>query len=137
MTLRIAKGAQAPLAIWAFPEPRSGGRLRLNSFCGLNLAVHTLGRAEKPVRWLYATPKAESTAAALDDMLARPAAPAAVPPSAAAVSDSDRLQARRVNVMAAMLDMSLEHHVAIVYGDVRGPLRALGEAMGLPVYELS
>jgi hypothetical protein len=96
MTLRIAKGAQAPLAIWAFPEPRSGGRLRLNSFCGLNLAVHTLGRAEKHVRWLYATPKAESTAAALDDMLARPAAPAAVPPSAAAVSDSDRLQARRV-----------------------------------------
>ena len=36
-------------------------------------------------------------------------------------------------VMAAILDMSLEHHVAIVYGDVRGPLRALGEARGLPV----
>ena len=41
------------------------------------------------------------------------------------------------DVMAAILDMSLEHHVAIVYGDVRGPLRALGEAMDLPVYELS
>src|SRR5262245_14298012 len=43
MTVRIAKGARAPLAIWAFPEPRTGGRLRLNSFCGLNLAVHALG----------------------------------------------------------------------------------------------
>ena len=41
-------GAQAPLAIWAFPEPRSGGRLRLNAFCGLNLAAHTLGRASLP-----------------------------------------------------------------------------------------
>jgi L-fucose isomerase-like protein len=40
-------------------------------------------------------------------------------------------------VAAAMMDMALEHHVAIVYGDVRGPLRALGEAMGLAVVELA
>ncbi len=40
-------------------------------------------------------------------------------------------------VTAAMMDLGLEHHVAIVYGDVRGPLRALGEAMGLDVVELA
>jgi hypothetical protein len=33
--------------------------------------------------------------------------------------------------------MALEHHVAIVYGDVRGPMRALGHAMGLDVVELT
>jgi hypothetical protein len=31
MTVRIAEAATAPLAIWAFPEPRAGGRLRLNA----------------------------------------------------------------------------------------------------------
>ena len=36
-----------------------------------------------------------------------------------------------------MMEMALEHHVAIVYGDVRGPLRALGLAMGLQVIELA
>ena len=30
------------------------------------------------------------------------------------------------DVTTAMMDMALEHHVAIVYGDVRDPLRALG-----------
>jgi L-fucose isomerase-like protein len=41
------------------------------------------------------------------------------------------------DVTSAMMDMALEHHVAIVYGDVRGPLRALGEAMGIEVVELA
>ena len=38
MTKRIAEEIEAPLAFWAFPEPRTGGRLRLNSLCGVNLA---------------------------------------------------------------------------------------------------
>ena len=33
-----------PLLLWALPEARSGGRLRLNSFCGINLAGHALSR---------------------------------------------------------------------------------------------
>jgi L-fucose isomerase-like protein len=65
MTLEIARGASAPLAIWAFPEPRAGGRLRLNSFCGLNLAAHALGRAGLAHRSLYAAPDA----ATIDDRL--------------------------------------------------------------------
>jgi len=58
MTVRIAREALAPLAIWAVPEPRVGGRLRLNAFCGLNLAAHALGLAGIPLRWLYAAPDA-------------------------------------------------------------------------------
>jgi L-fucose isomerase-like protein len=56
MTLELARSVPAPLAIWAFPEPRSGGRLRLNSFCGLNLAGHALGRAGLDYAYLYQSP---------------------------------------------------------------------------------
>ncbi len=45
-----------PMAIWAVPEPRLGGRLRLNAFCGLNLAGHALGRNHAGFGWLYADP---------------------------------------------------------------------------------
>lgn len=46
-----------PIAIWAVPEPRLGGRLRLNAFCGLNLAAHALGRAGIAPDWAYAAPE--------------------------------------------------------------------------------
>lgn len=49
-----------PLAIWAVPEPRLGGRLRLNAFCGLNLASHALGRGGRGFGWLYADPAGAS-----------------------------------------------------------------------------
>jgi L-fucose isomerase-like protein len=63
MTLELAKAINAPLAIWAFPEPRTGGRLRLNSFCGLNLAGHALGRAGISYRYLYQAPEASGALA--------------------------------------------------------------------------
>ncbi|MCP3997316.1 MAG: fucose isomerase, partial [bacterium] len=37
MTEAIGARFDAPIIIWSFPEARVGGRLRLNSFCGLNL----------------------------------------------------------------------------------------------------
>jgi len=43
MTVKIAKTFSSNIGIWSIPEPRLGGRLRLNSFCGLNLASHALG----------------------------------------------------------------------------------------------
>lgn len=46
-----------PMAIWAVPEPRIGGRLRLNAFCGLNLASHALARNDVQFGWLYADTK--------------------------------------------------------------------------------
>jgi len=59
--MAVVIGAQfaQPLAIWAIPEPRLGGRLRLNAFCGLNLASHALGRQGRAFSWLYAAPSGE------------------------------------------------------------------------------
>lgn len=57
-SMAVVIGAEflAPLSIWAIPEPRLGGRLRLNSFCGLNLAAHALGLNARAFGWLYADP---------------------------------------------------------------------------------
>lgn len=54
MSVAIANAFDRPLSIWAVPEPRLGGRLRLNAFCGLNLASHALGLAGRDFGWLYA-----------------------------------------------------------------------------------
>lgn len=63
MTVEIARAYPGlPLGIWAFPEPRAGGRLRLNSFCGLNLAAHALGRAGITHAALYAPTNAKNLA---------------------------------------------------------------------------
>jgi L-fucose isomerase-like protein len=40
--LNFAKPINKPICIVSFPEPRTGGRLRLNSICGLNLGTHSL-----------------------------------------------------------------------------------------------
>jgi len=53
----IAGILQVPLAIWALREPRSGARLRLNSFCGLNLASHALGLRGHEFTWLCSDPE--------------------------------------------------------------------------------
>ena len=65
-TVRISeRHGDRPLAVWAFPEPREGGRLRLNAFCGLNLAAHALGRIDRAPGCLYADPgTVEATTAA-------------------------------------------------------------------------
>jgi L-fucose isomerase-like protein len=47
----------APLLLWALPEERTGGRLRLNSFCGINLAGHALRRAGFTYDYVYAQPE--------------------------------------------------------------------------------
>lgn len=44
MTVELGQAIDAPLVMWSFPEARTGGRLRLNSFCGVNLASHALSR---------------------------------------------------------------------------------------------
>lgn len=68
----IAERLPAPITLWAFPEPRTGGRLRLNAFCGLNLAAHALGLRGRSLAALYADPEAETTPAALAEALAAP-----------------------------------------------------------------
>lgn len=56
MVLEIASELDLPLVLWAVPEERAGGRLRLNSFCGINLAGHSLTRAGYSYDYIYAEP---------------------------------------------------------------------------------
>jgi L-fucose isomerase-like protein len=94
MTVKLAREAKTPIAIWAVPEPRIGGRLRLNAYCGLNLAAHALGRAGIAHGSLYADPGSPDLSASLR-ALARPygvaaslaRAPAAPPASAGQEAD--------------------------------------------------
>jgi L-fucose isomerase-like protein len=53
----IADLLPVPLLLWGFPEPPSGERLRLNSFCGINLAAHSLTLRQHPYSYLYAMPE--------------------------------------------------------------------------------
>ena len=57
MLLQLARAIPAPLLMWAFPEEQVGGRLRINSFCGINLAAHGLRRAGSGYETVYATPE--------------------------------------------------------------------------------
>lgn len=58
MTIQMARDSDAPFAIWGVPEPRIGGRLRLNAYCGINLAAHALGKAGLGYNWLFSDPGA-------------------------------------------------------------------------------
>jgi L-fucose isomerase-like protein len=60
MTVAAANAFDVPLLIWAVPEARLGGRLRLNAFCGLNLASHALGLNQMPFGWLYREPSKDA-----------------------------------------------------------------------------
>ena len=73
MTMEIVRQAGVPLLLWSFPEPRSGGRLRLNSFCGINLAAHALSRAGLKYEYVHGTPD-DSQALAQITALAKAAA---------------------------------------------------------------
>ena len=99
MTVRLAREATTPIAIWAVPEPRIGGRLRLNAYCGLNLAAHALGLAGVPHGWLYADPAqpglAEPLRALAKPAVVRPTAAAApASPAIAAAAVADRVLAK-------------------------------------------
>jgi len=65
----VTAALEAPLAIWAPREPRAGGRLRLNAFCGLNLASHALASRGELFSWLYADPDAAGLSSDLDTLL--------------------------------------------------------------------
>ncbi len=76
-----------PLSIWAVPEPRLGGRLRLNAFCGLNLASHALGLNGKAFSWIYS----DAESADLDALLADATTEQPVPRKAASNAEGERI----------------------------------------------
>ena len=57
MLLALAEAIHAPLFLWAVPEDHTGGRLRLNSFCGINLGGHALTRAGYRYKYLFTVPE--------------------------------------------------------------------------------
>ncbi|MFP4395267.1 MAG: L-fucose/L-arabinose isomerase family protein [Anaerolineales bacterium] len=54
MVMALAKAIDAPLVMWAVPEAPNGARLRLNSFCGINLGGHAMKRAGLSFDYIYA-----------------------------------------------------------------------------------
>jgi L-fucose isomerase-like protein len=55
MTEAIGARYRAPIILWSFPEERTGGRLRLNSFCGINLAAYALINAGSRFGYIHRT----------------------------------------------------------------------------------
>ena len=108
---QIADRFSGHLGIWAVPEPRLGGRLRLNSYCGLNLASHALGLKGRRFSWAYLDPEAKGAAAEFAAlMLDHTAAPAPRPakndatPDGAARMVAERLSRRRIGRIGAHPD---------------------------------
>lgn len=66
MTVALAEAIDAPVMIWSFPEPRTGGRLRLNTICGVNMAAHALGRAGRSCDYVHAAPDDAGALADID-----------------------------------------------------------------------
>jgi L-fucose isomerase-like protein len=88
-----------PTVLWAFPEARTGGRLRLNSFCGINLGAYALTNLGRRFGWIYreaADPEAlDDLAVALTAESELPAIAAAVPIEAFASISAERATAAR------------------------------------------
>ncbi len=51
-----SRGVHLPVFLWAVPEAPTGGRLRLNSLCGINLAGHALSQRQQSYEYAYALP---------------------------------------------------------------------------------
>ncbi len=64
--------AGLPLVLWAVPEDRKGGRLRLNSLCGINLAAYVLAKSGTDYRWIYRHPSDPELGADLKRALTGP-----------------------------------------------------------------
>ena len=69
MLLALAERVNASLLLWAVPEALTGGRLRLNSLCGVNLGLHALRRAGKRARFVYAAPDDDTALHQIDSLL--------------------------------------------------------------------
>jgi L-fucose isomerase-like protein len=53
MVTYLAEQIDKPIFLWSVPEEPNGGRLRLNSLCGINLAGHALSLAGREYDFVY------------------------------------------------------------------------------------
>ena len=96
MTVVTAQRFDLPVAIWALPEPRLGGRLRLNAYCGLNLAAHALGLNDREFSYLYADPERPESRDDLEALLAGQRKTQPVTPTRPSAPESAHASAREV-----------------------------------------
>jgi hypothetical protein len=107
---RLAERVPAPMVVWSFPEERSGGRLRLNSLCGANLAAYLLRRRRHRVEFVHVDPSSSHAAGAVQAAIDHSAGDAAVGNGRSASSEdasspdvgrslAARLDGRRVGVV--------------------------------------
>lgn len=91
MVAAIADRLAAPIVIWSFPEARTGGRLRLNSLCGANLASYVLRRRRHAVEFVHVDPLAARAADRVEQALELAAAATPAPPAVetGAVTDTE------------------------------------------------
>ena len=57
MVTTLTENVDAPVFLWAIPEPWTGERLRLNSLCGINLAGHALTLRKRKYHYAYGLPQ--------------------------------------------------------------------------------
>ncbi len=57
MVMALTEASEAPIFLWAVPEPWTGERLRLNSLCGINLAAHALTLRHRKYQYAYSMPQ--------------------------------------------------------------------------------
>jgi L-fucose isomerase-like protein len=139
MTVEIAKAFPGlPLGLWAFPEPRAGGRLRLNSFCGLNLAAHALGRADVPHATLFKAANATGLKTALKALLAGKPLPAAkLRPARSTSAAAKKAEALEAAVAGARIGLVGTHPAGFETcrfepGDLKKLANSKVEAIALP-----
>ena len=79
LAVALAESTDAPTVLWAFPEDRTGGRLLLNSLCGINLAGFALKRRGRDYRWMYRRPSDPKALAELRSALVTSQSPPLAP----------------------------------------------------------
>ena len=67
---QVIEDLELPVLIWSVPEPELGGRLRLNSLTGTNLAASLLVRLGQRFKYLHGLPDDQELARGLEEWLA-------------------------------------------------------------------
>lgn len=84
-----ASDVEVPVVLWAFPEERTGGRLRINSFCGINLGGYTLTQLEREYGWLLRDAADETAPMAVAQLVSHPVRRPVIGEARDAPSDAD------------------------------------------------
>jgi len=56
LAVQLAGNMESAVLLWGLPETPTGGRLRLNSLCGINLAAHAFKRQAIDYYYVFAAP---------------------------------------------------------------------------------